>query len=457
MHMQVVMSDTDLEQMVASCPALRQLVLANLMAPIGSLFRPLTQLHALTLENVPHKPFMASPLASLHYLHRLSRLEISSKSCGSFLGDILQHVQRLSALTSLSLTATSALRQDPAFRNLSKLSRLSALERLTHLMLDCRPAEIQILDGPGVTCFSQYLPRLLQLELSCFRLDSGAPEALAMLQHLTQLSVWDMQSLGPMDGGPPCSWKELTLCGERHWPVDLMDLPLRSLERIRMGSGVLHLLLPKEAGPEMAVFIQELRDSAASLGLLSSRLRGAGGRFGAKEVDPDSQALKLKLRPGHVAAAGLFAALVPLRGAIHTLDLKLHYLQGSHVRELGEAFPQLRQLKLRTKELSVGAWACLGAALPGLKTLVLSSDEESFRPEHMAHLASSLAHPLAVAIDGGGGAAALAGLRALLAIPHVGACFIMLMERLPPTAGDRKATWRFVCVPNVTLDWWCAK
>ena len=447
------MSDTDFEQMVASCPALRQLVLSNLMAPIGSLFRPLVQLHTLTLENAPHKPFMASPLASLHHLHGLSRLEISSKSCGSFLGDILQHVQRLSALASLSLTVTSALRKDPAFRNFSKLSRLSALDHLMHLILDCRPAEIQFLDGPGATCFAQHLPRLVRLELSCFRLLKGAPEALAMLQHLTQLSVWDMQSLGPMDGGPPCSWKELTLCSERHWPGDLIYLPLRSLERVRMGSGVLHLLLPKEAGPEMADFIEELHNSEPILGLLSSRLRGAGGSFGAEEAD-----LVLKLQPGHVAAAGLFAALIPLRGVIQTLDLELHKLQDSHVRDLGEALPQLRRLKLRTKDLSVGAWACLGIALPGLNTLVLSSDEESFRLEHIAHLASSLAHPLVVAVNAGGVEAALAGMRALLAVRHAGAAFITLKERMPPAAGDwQRSAWRDVCVPNVMLDWWCAK
>ena len=52
MYFQVILSDKDMEQMVASCPDLRQLVLSNLTTmTFGPLFQPLTQLHALTLDN----------------------------------------------------------------------------------------------------------------------------------------------------------------------------------------------------------------------------------------------------------------------------------------------------------------------------------------------------------------------------------------------------------------------
>ena len=405
---------------------------------------------------------MAPTLASLRQLQGLSRLKISSKACGSFLGEILRHVQHVSALRSLSLTVTSAKSQDHAFRSFSEFSRLENLLHMTHLMLDCRPPILQALKGTRAAHLATGLPQLVQLELSCFQLRHGAAEALAALQHLTRLSVWGLLSSGSMDDPPPCSWKELTLCGERHWLHDLMDMPLRSLERIRMGSGVLHLLLPTEGGDEweMPDYIAELHGFAE---LLASKLGGAVGGSGAEEAG-----LILKLQPKQVVAAGLFDALVPLRDVIQTLDLELHKLQDSHVRELGEALPQLRRLKLRTKDLGVSAWACLGAVLTGLEMLVLSSDEESLRPEHIAHLASSLARPLVVAVDGGGVATALAGLRTLLAVRHAGAGFITLKERPPPTgdddeddwapaAGGRKAAWRDVCVPNVTLDWWCAK
>ena len=440
-----------MEHMAASCPNLRQLVLSNLTAPIGPLFQPLTQLHTLSLDNALLE---APALDSLRHLHGLSSLEIISKSSGGFLRGIAPLVQQLSALASLSLVMASPRVQDPTLRDLSEFSRLGALLHLTHLKLDRSPFKRQALDSGNAVHLAQYLPRLVRLELSCFELSrDGAAEALAELQHLTQLSVWNLGSLGPMDDGPPCSWKELTLCGEEHWLEWLTELPLRSLERIRMGSGALNLMLPTARGDEweMPDYIDNLRGSAA---LLASKLGGAGNGFGAEEAG-----LILKLQPKQVAAPGLFAALRPLIDVFHTLDLELHMLQDSHVRELGEALPHLRRLVLRTKDLSVSAWACLGAALPGLEMLILSSDEESFRPEHIAHLASSLSHPLVIAVDGGGVATALAGLRALLAVRHAGAGFITLKERLLPieTAGDPEAAWRDVCIPNVMLDWWCAK
>ena len=390
---------------------------------------------------------------SLHHLQGLSRLEISCRSGvevlgedalgdevledivseDDVLGDILQYVQQLSALASLRLTATSASNQDPAFRNLKGLSHLRSLQHLTHLALGCRPAPKAplVLGGPVAARLAQDLPRLVRLELSCLKVRRGAAEALVMLQHLTQLSVWGMRPLGPMDEGPPCSWKELTLCGEQHWLYHLKELPLGSLERICMGSGVLHLLLPNEDGAEMAEYIDDIRGFAA---LLASKLRGAGGGFGDKEED------------------GL---LSPLIGIVYALVLELHQMQDSHVRELAEALPQLRRLAVRTEDISDGAWACLGAVLPSLGALILRGDKKSFRPEYIAHLASSLSHPLVVAIQGGGVAAALAGLRALLAVPHAGAGFITLKE--PSPAGDSGPAWRDVFVPNVMLDWWSAK
>ena len=446
MYLQVFISETDMAHMVASCPALRQLMLSSLTAPVafGPLFKPLTQLHALTLNNVPHKPLIAPTMDSLHHLQGLSRLEISSKSYDDFLVDM----QRLGALASLSLTVTSCSIQGPPFRNLSEFSRLGNLQRLTHLTLDCRPSALQVLGGVIAAGLAHDLHRLVRLELSCFRLQDGAAEALAELQHLTQLSVWDMQPLHPMDNGPPCSWKELTLFGEQHWLEGLTYLPLTSLERICMGSGILHLLFPKEDGAEMAAYIDGLRDSAA---ILASKL-GAGGSSRANKAG-----LILRLQPNHATAAGLFAALIPLRGVFfHTLDLELHKLQDSHVRELRGALPRLRRLMLRTKDLSVSAWACLGAELPFLKMFVLSSDEQSFQPEHMALLASSLAHPLAVAVDAGGVAAALAGLRVLQAVRHMGASFITLKERVSPAGDWRRAEWKDVCVP-VMVDWWRAR
>ena len=136
----------------------------------------------------------------------------------------------------------------------------------------------------------------------------------------------------------------------------------------------------------------------------------------------------------------LLVSVVTLGGAMLT-DFAItslpvwHVLQRSHMELLAAGLPHLTKLCLLHPNLAPHAWSRLGAL--DLHTLFLDSGVGvAFRPQHMGSLASSVTRPLRLVLPKRDVEAAKVGLETLLAVRHVGAGFISLLQSKPGTAWE---------------------
>ena len=357
-------------------------------------------------------------------LHPLSQLTGLRYLCISshhiFAGVTLDSISSLRQLASLELhlqyDATATVWQQPVV--LQCLSSLRSLQHLTHLSFTCARGAawstllLQGLRNAAIISSLTSCNRLASLQLPWATLEVGAAESLASgLPRLTQLTVFGIRPAAPM---PACSWRELHLHGRLQDLHQLVKLPLSGLDSLHLA----HLQLDPQALGGVEPLIHTLEQYSQPL---AARLRGM---------------LRITLDCGwlHVGCAQLtclLASIVTLGGATVT-DFELaglpvrNLLQRSHLDLLATGLPRMTQLSLLHHNLASGAWPHLGAL--GLQTLYLCGRRagNTFMPQHVGLLASSVTRPLQLMLWEGDIHAARTGLETLLAARHVGARFLSL-------------------------------
>ena len=407
-----------------SLPALRTLALSGLEeAAPGQQeceLQPLSQLTGLMdISITARRWFSPLTLASLSSLHQLASLELQLIKVNDDLYSfhrVFPHLSSLWGLSHLAYLSCIHVDTDPPFTGRLHLSLQDALLDVIDLTMveDEEDRMITVLAG----CL-----QLTSLHLPWANFMHGATERLAAeLPQLTRLLVGSLWPQAPI---PPCSWRELTLCGgSLQINGDFFHLPLEGLDRLHID----HLALPYIRNSDHA-------DSFTSL------MEQHGPLLAAKsQVADDEPGARLSFIHSLESAelAKVIAALAVLGGAVDALSFSHTQLEGSHVQALAAALPRLARLSLSDPGLiSDDAWAFIGT-LPSLKTfsvmrysggLQQQQATEPFNPQHVALLASSVTRPLTVTVAQSDAAVAALALKALQEAGNMGAGFITLLPR----------------------------
>ena len=369
-------------------------------------------------------------LQPLSQLKGLLDLRISSHHIHEFDGMTLNSFSSLKQLASLELRllydATTAAWQLPTI--LQSLSSLN-LQHLTHLSFTCTlgaAGSSLALHGLGDAAAIASLTacnRLASLQLPWAKLTAGAAESLASgLSQLRQLAVSEILPAAPM---PPCSWRELHLHGRLQNLHDLVKLPLPGLDSLHLT----HLQLATQALGGVEPLIHTLEQFALPL---AARLRGLS------RITLDCGWLRMD----GAQLTSLLASVVTLGGATIT-DFELaglpvrNLIQRSHLDLLATGLPRLTQLSLLHRNLGLSAWPHLGAL--GLHILCLGGGRgNTFAPQDVGLLASSVTRPLRLVLWEGDVHAARTGLETLLAARHGSARFLSLSQQSEPGEAPTK-------------------
>ncbi len=102
---------------------------------------------------------------------------------------------------------------------------------------------------------------------------------------------------------------------------------------------------------------------AAAAEVLARCLVSELGRLYLEWFSPDDEGEEDALQPGHShPAAGILAALAPLRSLVKWVGLSSWHLDGGHIAALAEALPECSTLCLCSCTLSSQAWVEMHAA-----------------------------------------------------------------------------------------------
>ena len=414
----------DVAVISGSFPALQSLALSGLdEAAPGSpeiQLQPLSQLTGLLdLSLASRQVFGGSTLASLSALKNLASLELQLVVVDDDLDRFRRVFPHFSSLWGLSrLTHLSCIHidTDPPYTGKVDFSQVidltiheEAYDRIFATLAGCQ--------------------QLTSLHLPWAELSGGAVERLAAgLPRLTRLSV---RGLWPRTQMPPCSWRELTLCGGcQMLTCAMFRLPLEGLDRLSMA----HL----ELAPMInTCYFDDYIGMVQQHGpLLAAKLQPVGNHPGVR--------LSFHSSMGSAQLVRLIASLAAFNGVVNALNLSFStQLNGSHVRALTTALPKIAHLSVCEPIMLISndAWASFGT-LPSLTTFSVIIDDGAsiqqqqqqpkapFKPQHMALLASSITRPLRVTVAQTDIEVAAAALRALQAEGHVGAGLITLLQRV---------------------------
>ena len=345
-------SADDMAVVAAKFPLLQRLRLKYMDVVTGLWHEPLSRLPMLqTLSIVAGSTLPDSFLSSLSCLERLSSLDIDlTQEIGEGLGRVMQHLQHISGLASLSLNA------DYFYASHLKLSALSCLWGLQHLTRLSfiswnEDHDYDEIEGEAIAGLAG-CQLLTSLELSWGAFEDGSAELLAAeLTRLTHLSVHSMKPLGSMTA--LCSWKDLTLnslyCQDLR---GLVRLPLAGLHRIFFGEHIFFgqrnctyqdCSVPMQLLSFFSKFTLEVADFEAFLGLMELRAPQLAAAMLRANTRLQHSFDLMKL-PGHAlqetsAALRLIAALKPLGPCMESLTLPDS--MAVHVVQLIEALPGL--------------------------------------------------------------------------------------------------------------------
>ena len=421
---QLFITTGDVLVIARSFPALQTLTLSGqgeavLYQQQECELQPLSQLTGLThLSIAARRDFASATLASLSSLQQLPSLELQlldEKERGRP-GGFHRVFPHLSSLWGLPhLTRLSCAHVNAAPPHIARF-RMGEEEHV----------ELELDDDnyDGVLTMLAGCRQLTSLHLpwANFIKDRAAERLAAALPQLTQLSVKRLRPEGAM---PPCSWRELTLCGEyQELTTDgLFELPLEGLDHLRLN----HLVCAHVfSGGLMGDFINMMEQRGP---LLAAKLQAANNGRGIP--------LSFRSCLGSAQIARGIASLAALDGAVDAMHFSLRtLLEGAHVQALATSLPRLAHLSVSDPGL-IGddAWACIGT-LPSLEAFSAIDGafafrlcKEPFNPRHMALLASSVTRPLTVTVAQSDAGVAVAALRALQAAGNVGAGFITLLPR----------------------------
>ena len=332
---QARISTDDMTVVAAKLPSIQRLRLACMDVMPGLWHEPLSRLARLhTLTIVAGLTLPDSFLSSLSRLERLSCLGIDlMEEIDDYLGRVVQHLQHVSSLASLSLKGDF----NAGHLKLSTLSCLWGLQHLTRLSFILRNEGSYYSEVDGEVIAGLVGCKLLtSLELPWGAFENGLVEQLAVeLTRLTHLSVHSMRPLGPMTAS--CSWKELTLNSLYQYLRDLLLLPVANIDRVFLK----HEYYMYET--RATVFAPEADNFEAFLGLMELRapqLATAMLRANTRLLHLfDLQTLPRHALQERSAVLRLITALKPLGPFVESLTLPDS--MAGHVDQLAEAFPEL--------------------------------------------------------------------------------------------------------------------